>query len=154
MRLRMTKGTVAVASVTILLIAFTAVAVAHHDLEYVDDQTSSSGNWIWWRTGFDWSHDDDFHFKGYAASGGSPSGGGTFDGLSIYTWAGASCDNGLTWPYSSSNNTSLSHSTLISIGTSQVTIPSCSSSPKYRSSSSHVWEDGAWLIGKIQAWSQ
>jgi hypothetical protein len=154
MRLGMSRRTALAAVAVISTLALAGVAVAQHELQYVDDQTYSSGNWIWWRTGFSWDHNDDLHFKGYAANGGSPSAGGTFDGISAYDWAAASCNNGLTWPYWSTNTNPATNSNFVEVETAEVFMPSCSSSPKYRSSSSHLWEDGAWSTGKNKTWDQ
>lgn len=148
------KASAAAALLFLLFFVLTVAALASHALQYTDSQTTDSGNWIWWHTGFDWYHNDGIHFRGYAANGGSPSAGGTFDSISVYDWAGSSCDNGLTWPYASSNNASLSNSTFVDVLTGSVFMPACSSFPKYRSSSSHWWEDGSWYAGKNQSWDQ
>lgn len=71
MRLRIASLTIMAAAV-IAALTLTSAALAHHLLQYEDDQEYSSGNWIGWRTGFDWLHNDDLHFKGYAANGGDP----------------------------------------------------------------------------------
>ncbi len=155
MSLRMTRRRTALAAAVIIsLFTFTTVVSAHHALQYTDSQTTSSGNWIWWRTGFDWFHYDNVHFRGYAANGGTPANPGSFDRLWASTWAGASCDNGLTFPWSGSGSGTSYDSTFVSTHSSAVFMPACSSSPKYRSQTSHLWEDGLWSTSKSQTWSQ
>ena len=152
MRKRMTKSVALVAAVAISVLAVAGTASAY--LSYIDSQTTVSGNWIWWRTGYDWQVPDPVHFRGYAASGGTPANPGSFDEIRASSWAGASCNNGLTFPYSSSAGNTNYNSTLSSVYTGSIFMPACSSSPKYRSSSTHQWDDGLWSTGKSQTWNQ
>lgn len=152
MRKRMTKSVVLAAAVITSIFALGGAASAY--LSYIDSQATLSGNWIWWRTGYDWQVPDSVHFRGYAASGGTPASPGTFDSISASSWAGASCDNGLTFPYSASGASTSYNSTLSVANTTDIFMPTCSSSPKYRSSSYHQWSDGLWSAGKSQQWNQ
>ncbi|MEX0760928.1 MAG: hypothetical protein WD208_08000 [Dehalococcoidia bacterium] len=53
-------------------------------------------------------------------SPGIPSVGVTFDELDIAICAGAICNNGLTWPFSSTNYGNLHNTTFFDIGTGEV----------------------------------
>lgn len=155
MSLRMTRRKTALAAAVIIsLLTFTTAVSANHALQYTDAQTTSSGNWIWWRTGFDWFHPDAVHFRGYSANGGTPANPGSFDRVWASSWAGASCDNGVTFPWSGSGSKNVYNSTYVDVYSSSVFMPSCSSSPKYRSQSSHLWGDGLWGTSKSNTWNQ
>ncbi len=152
MRRYFTKSVALVAAVAISLFALTSMVSAY--LSYTDSQTTVSGNWIWWRTGYDWQVPDSVHFLGYAGSGGTPDAGGTFDSIRASSWAGASCNNGLTFPYSANASNTNSNSNLVTVSTGSIFMPTCSSSPKYRSSSTHQWDDGLWSTSRSKTWDQ
>jgi hypothetical protein len=116
-----------------------------------DDVTSSSQStsigWVTMEAGWRWFT---YTHQGLGRTSGSPAYSSTFDfiatdSMSLYT----SCDNGQNWSFvgsggahqlSGANTTSLTN-------TSSGTIPACNSSPKYKVSTPHRWEDVGTAIG-------